>query len=58
MKILCHNPCFNRIIYAIVEIEEIQFPKTGHNPCFNRIIFAIDGPRLNEGATELSQSLF
>ena len=37
----CHNPCFNRITFAIIRLLKDQLGEKGHNPCFNRITFAI-----------------
>ena len=36
-----HNPCFNRIIFAILDIQIYTLMINCHNPCFNRIIFAM-----------------
>ena len=36
-----HNPCFNRITFAIIVDESILRSLNCHNPCFNRITFAM-----------------
>ena len=55
---MSHNPCFNRITFAIHILLIPNNKKKSHNPCFNRITFAIGE---YGGCIELlnkSQSLF
>ena len=41
-SMICHNPCFSRILFAIMKPLKEKKNLTGHNPCFSRILFAIE----------------
>ena len=54
----CHNPYFNRLTFAI---KEVNFKWNGwnrHNPYFNRLTFAICEVTVNPINNKKSQSLF
>ena len=55
---ISHNPCFNRILFAIVDLLNGQDKTISHNPCFNRILFAMNMMYHSQVQYQMSQSLF
>ena len=59
MKVLeGHNPCFSRILFAIIKNNIDNIELSSHNPCFSRILFAIYELEDKPSFKMKSQSLF